>query len=540
MAQVINTNIMSLTSQRNLSMTQTALSTAMQRLSSGMRINSAKDDAAGLAISERFTTQIRGLNQAIRNANDGISLAQTTEGALAEITSNLQRIRELAVQSANATNSASDRAALDQEVQQRIAEVNRIAVQTNFNGQKVLDGTFGNASFQVGANVGDTVSLQLATSMKSVDIGSYVSAPGDAAGVSTGSAAAVNTVGVSTITTGVGGADVYTGVNGTPITPGTVQINGTDILASANYAAASDPTRRGADSAYAKAAAINASGVSNVTATATNAVTLAGRGGSSDLLAVSSADAGAGEALSYSLTINGQSIFTNTALTSTGITLKDAVSAINSKQADTGVTASIDSSGSLVLTATDGRNIDISDAITYDDGGSAATTAYNIDSVLRDLTVTGTAGNDATDTSTQNLTFRGNVTLQSGSDIIINSGQAIIGFTNSTYNTSSQLEGQNVLSVDAANDAIMSVDAALTAVSALRSALGAIQNRFESTIANLSTTAENLTASRSRIMDADFAAETAALSRAQILQQAGTAMVAQANQVPQGVLRLLQ
>ncbi len=154
MASIINTNINSITAQRNLAMTQSSLSTSMQRLSSGLRINSAKDDAAGLAISERFTTQIRGLNQASRNANDGISLAQTAEGALAEITSNLQRIRELAVQSANATNSASDRAALDQEVQQRLAEIDRVASQTSFNGQKILDGSFGNAVFQVGANVG--------------------------------------------------------------------------------------------------------------------------------------------------------------------------------------------------------------------------------------------------------------------------------------------------------------------------------------------------------------------------------------------------
>ena len=159
MPQVINTNVASLNAQRNLNKSQTDLATSLQRLSSGLRINSAKDDAAGLAISERFTTQIRGLNQAQRNANDGISLSQTAEGALAEMTSNLQRIRELSVQSANSTNSASDRAALDQEVQQRLAEVNRIATQTSFNGQKILDGTFGNAAFQIGANVGETISV---------------------------------------------------------------------------------------------------------------------------------------------------------------------------------------------------------------------------------------------------------------------------------------------------------------------------------------------------------------------------------------------
>src|SRR3978361_1956938 len=155
MPAIINTNVASLNAQRNLSTSQSALATSLQRLSSGLRINSAKDDAAGMAIAERFTTQINGLNQAARNANDGISLSQTAEGALAEVTTNLQRIRELAVQAANSTNSSSDRATLDQEVQQRLAEVERISQTTSFNGQKILDGSFGNAAFQVGANVGE-------------------------------------------------------------------------------------------------------------------------------------------------------------------------------------------------------------------------------------------------------------------------------------------------------------------------------------------------------------------------------------------------
>src|SRR5512138_4030278 len=178
MALVINTNVMSLNAQRNLTTSANQLATSLQRLSSGLRINSAKDDAAGLAISDRMTTQISGLNQAVRNANDGISLAQTTEGALQEVTNNLQRIRELAVQSANATNSDSDRSALDQEVQQRIAEIDRIATQTSFNGRKVLDGSFGNATFQVGANVGETIAVGLNSSVKAASIGAYVNSTG--------------------------------------------------------------------------------------------------------------------------------------------------------------------------------------------------------------------------------------------------------------------------------------------------------------------------------------------------------------------------
>src|SRR5918997_3626987 len=171
MAQTINTNIASLNAQRNLTTSQGSLAVSLQRMSSGLRINSAKDDAAGLAIAERFTTQIRGLTQAARNANDGISLSQTAEGALGELANNLQRIRELAVQSANPTNSSSDRATLDQEVQQRLAEIDRIAAQTSFNGQKILDGSFGAAAFQVGANVGETITVSLATSMRSTQLG---------------------------------------------------------------------------------------------------------------------------------------------------------------------------------------------------------------------------------------------------------------------------------------------------------------------------------------------------------------------------------
>ena len=180
MAMTINTNVASLNAQRNLGRSQGMLNQSLERLSTGLRINSAKDDAAGLAISERFTTQIRGLNQAVRNANDGISLAQTAESALGELTNNLQRIRELAVQSANATNSSSDRAALDAEVQQRIAEIDRIASQTSFNGQKVLDGTFGNAQFQIGANVGETISVSLNTGVRASQIGTIAEKTGTA------------------------------------------------------------------------------------------------------------------------------------------------------------------------------------------------------------------------------------------------------------------------------------------------------------------------------------------------------------------------
>ena len=386
MPQTINTNIVSLNAQRNLNGSQSALGVAMQRLSSGLRVNSAKDDAAGLAIAERFTTQIRGLNQAARNANDGISLAQTGEGALAEITNNLQRIRELAVQSANSTNSASDREALNQEVEQRLAEIERVASQTSFNGQKILDGSFGTAAFQVGANAGETISIGLNTSMKQDAIGQVALATG------------TETV-TETDLDGDGTAD-------DPSFPLTI-----------------------ADDDF--------------------------------TIAVGDADA--------------------VQLTGTYETGQDLVDAINSKVA--GASAWIDGDGFI--------NIASSEDLDFTLANDAAASLAGI----ADVAVT-----DDTD-------FLTAVSVETAGD---------------------------------ANETIVRVDAALTSVSSLRSTLGAIQNRFESTITNLTTAAENLSASRSRIQDADFAQETAALTRAQILQQAGTAILAQANAVPQNVLSLLR
>ena len=558
MASVINTNISSLTAQRNLSMTQTSLATAMQRLSSGLRINSAKDDAAGLAISDRMTTQIRGLNQAARNANDGISLSQTAEGALGEITSNLQRIRELAVQSANATNSTSDRVALDQEVQQRIAEIDRVAAQTSFNGQKILDGTFGSSTFQVGANVGDTISIALNTSMRAGVIGSYVSVAGanttgNDATVQTGTAgtatvaASANKAASGANTYGTTAPGVYAGVSATAFDGSNFSLNGTSILASANYAGTVAPTYQSADSAYAKAAAINATGVAGVSATATTSLafgTTGGTAGSTDFLALTTGAAGTGS-VTYALSINGTtvlnyaavSVTTNTAVNTTtaGLSIDAAVASINDYSKTTGVVASKDANNNLSLVAADGRNIAISEAITALDSSDVAT----ITTAFSKLVET-TAGSAAS--VTQAETYRGQITLDSSADVTVGGTQTTAGIasTTTTIAATSNLTSQSVDTVDNANATIKSMDAALTSVSSLRSTFGAIQNRFDSVIANLGTTAENLSASRSRVQDADFAAETAALSRSQILQQAGTAMVAQANQLPQGVLALLR
>jgi flagellin len=473
MALVINTNVMSLNAQRNLTTSGSQLASSLQRLSSGLRINSAKDDAAGLAISSRMTTQINGLNQAVRNANDGISLAQTTEGALQEVTNNLQRIRELAVQSANATNSDSDRKALDQEVQQRLEEIQRIASQTSFNGRKVLDGSFGSALFQVGANVGETISIGLSTSMKTDKIGDvFQTAVGNvdlnaAIGTTTGTPAQP---GVLTLDL-TGGITVGAPTN-------TLTIGGQSIT-DGNYTAATLAT------------AINGLGVAGITAADDgNNVVITNTSGS----AVTVTGAGTLSGLSGSVAAQTPAVPPGTGL-------------------EVGADAEITVGTTTV---------------------SLAGTYTKVQDLLDKISEAGVVG--TVDETTGFLKLSAEVEFSvGGADI------GDIGLTAATAAKSTTgLTGINVLNAGGANETILRVDAALTQVSDLRGTLGAIQNRFESTINSLQTVSENLSASRSRILDTDFAAETAAMTRAQILQQAGTAMVAQANTVPQNVLSLLR
>jgi flagellin len=479
MALVINTNVMSLNAQRNLTTSGNQLATSLQRLSSGLRINSAKDDAAGLAISERMTTQIRGLNQAARNANDGISLAQTTEGALQEVTNNLQRIRELAVQSANATNSDSDRAALDQEVQQRLSEIERIASQTSFNGRKVLDGSFGNATFQVGANVGETIAVGLNTSMKTSAIGAVASEEGT-----------INlaTVFGSTQDTGAFADSAASSAAGETFA---LTVDGNTIYSFTSTAAAETVT----------AAQVDAQIETNRDALAAAGYTITGSVATDDLT-ISRAD-GAAFTTAQTNTYNG--------------TPAGGVTTVGAVAAKTSTTV-----GAFELTIGDADMVDLAgdytNAAAFVDAINAAGDVYaSLDAETGLLTIT----------SAQDFELAG-------------AGLAALGFTAETVSAAGSLATVDVLNTDGANDAIQRIDSALTSVSELRSTLGAIQNRFESTINNLQAVTENLTASRSRIQDTDFAAETAAMTRAQILQQAGTAMVAQANQVPQNVLSLLR
>jgi flagellin len=489
MSLILNTNISSLNAQNNLTSSQASLSQSLQRLSSGLRINSAADDAAGLAISQQFTTQINGTNQAVSNANDAVSEAQTTAGALNTIVNNLQSIRTLAVESANGSNSASDRQALDNQVQQQIAEITQIAQQTTFNGLNVLNGSSGNTTYQVGANVGNTITINLATGVGANQIGETATATGTALGTSANGIA----------TTGATGAL-------------TVQVGSTQAVsvgASSNYATA--VAWQDGTSAYAKAAAFNAAGASGLTATATNTVTDAG------FTAVGGTATG-----TYGLSINGVAVFGNVTV-GAGITTSAVAAQINQVSTqDGGVTAAV-VGGTLTLTAADGSNITLAQTLAGGATGGLAITAIP-------------AG----------TTYRGAVSLTAGAQIAVAGSSAAdllaVGLTATTTSLSanSTLSQQNVQTVAGANKTIESVDSALATVSAFQSQLGAIQNRFTAAVGNLQSTAQNLTQSRSTIQDADFAAETANLTQSQVLEQAGISVLAQANQQPQLILKLLQ
>ncbi|MBL0297290.1 MAG: flagellin [Betaproteobacteria bacterium] len=382
MSLSINTNVISLTAQRNLGSTQSSLATSMQRLSSGLRVNSAKDDAAGLAISERMNAQVRGFAVAARNANDGISLAQTAEGALGKVGDMLQRIRELAVQSSNATNSQTDRDALNAEVTSLKDEIARVATQTSFNGTKLLDGTFSSQQFQVGTNAGETITVASIANATLATLG--------------------GTTNIATTSVAASGLSGFA----TGIAAGGVVINGVDI------------------------GAISAAG-------------------------------------------------------SAGERANQLVAAINNVSAQTNTSASYD----------------------------AATGQISLRNNNASIAIAGT---------TNNATVAG----------FANGSTAAVATTG--------ISGLDVSGFGGAQTALVQVDKALAQINTSRANLGALQSRFENVVSNIQIASENVAAARGRIVDADFAQETANFSRAQILQQAGTAMVAQANQLPQQVLQLLR
>ncbi|WP_020406899.1 flagellin [Hahella ganghwensis] len=688
MPQIINTNIASLNAQRNLNSSQRAGDTALERLSSGLRINSAKDDAAGLAISTRFGVQISGTQVAIRNAGDGISLAQTGESALSSITDSLSRIRELALQSANDTNSDVDRAALQQEVEQLVDEIRNVADTTNFNGKKLLDGSFQNSVFQTGANVGDTINVSIsqldaetlgsaetagissrttvsavtssATSelaagdlvINGISVGASVGSDDDsstyqAASSAIAKAAAINEVSDQTGVTAVVDENTAAGTiaNYDSTASGTININGVDVnLQNSSTLSASLNLQAVADAINLKS---DATGVTATFVSTTQGVSLTAADGRNIVLTTSTAGGSTNSADDFGLAdsrtsngnayvgtftlvsddgsdinittdtgnidnagfeegvysginggvvgdantdttraaltngdlvINGVSIGATQAEDDTASTLSESASgialaaAINRVADETGVSATVNENNvySAAITAAAGstssltiNGVSFSYAATGDTAtdlegvidainaksGQTGVTATALDSDQYTLTAADGRNIVLTGGSTVGLTadtYISAVTLESGGAFELSSDTGNIarsGFRIGEFGgaeTGTKLDDLDISTVAGANAAVTAVDNALQAITSKQAELGAIQNRFQNTIANLESLNENLSAANSRILDADFAAETASLSRAQVLQQAGISILAQANARPQQVLSLLQ
>jgi flagellin len=630
MPQVINTNIASLNAQRNLNASQSQANTALERLSSGLRINSAKDDAAGLAISERFQSQISGLNQAQRNANDGISLAQTAEGAMDEITNNLQRIRELAVQSANATNSISDRQALNQEVQQRVEEINRISAQTSFNGLKVLDGTFSTQTFQVGANTGETIAISGLDSRGS-QIGSIINQTNNFGisivesptpevtttnesgltfgGPDVSGSVTINDVTVNIATqayanpTALAGqigdllsgtatstppltpeqlaavADIQVGVEGDRLTFTSSRDGAVDAVidlssASATASGVTDATATVAEGGGTQD--INIGTGFNFSDSATGAITITGQNGgapiifdfgsatddASFLAAINNGLSAASVPSTFTATAfdgaTGSLTFTNTATATTLPTNQNDIVITDLDLSDGGQPV-VDFNQSLEIAGQsgvslidafergdeidvqvdiDGKIISVEGATSLNDVIGQVNSKSNETGISANLNA---LNNDIVFSSQFGKEF----TISVSADI---SGDGSFGGAGDLNQTVTGTVADNTVAVnevdistqEGADLAMIAIDYAIDTINSFRAELGAVQNRFESTIANLATASENLSASNSRIRDADFAAESAELARTQVLQSAGLSVLAQANARPQQVLQLLQ
>jgi flagellin len=514
MALTINTNVAALNAQRNLGKSQNDLSRSMQRLSSGLRINSAKDDAAGLAISDRMTSQIRGLNQAARNSNDGISLAQTAEGALQETTNILQRMRELAIQSANDTNSASDRASLQAEVNQLQQEMTRIASSTSFNGRNVLDGTLNNAQFQVGANANETISFSI-PSAKSAELGNHTLSSTNATATGIAAATAATTAALNTTNgNNVGGAAAVSQ---------DISIFGPESESPSVITVAANASAR----AIAEAVNIKSSDT-GVNAESRTIATLSGISSagivSFDLAGLNT---GVGQEIPISALVEANDL---TSLSQT----------INDQTGNTGIIATLSGDKqSIQLTQAEGYDISISN-YTHSVAGDTMIVEGNEAGTPTPITLTTGGVTDST-TIGGTVEFFSNGSFSISSTIADTAGSLFGVAANATNGSELQsIDDVDISTVGGASGAIRSIDGAIGQIDRIRADLGALQNRFESTIANLQNVSENLSAARSRILDADIAQETSAMTKNNILQQAGVAILSQANTTPQLALQLLQ
>jgi len=485
-----------LSAQRQLNRSQMGMQTAMERLSSGLRINSAKDDAAGLAISDRMTAQVKGLNQAVRNANDGISLSQTAEGALQESTNILQRMRELSVQSANDSNSASDRSNLQKEVVQLQSELNRIANTTTFNGKKLLDGSFSGQQFHVGSQANEAIAVTISGATTEVLGSDRFLSNSDAGTINDAVQALDNNVSAQTLTVagGLGSSDISVGAG---------------------------------DSAKAIADAINAK--SESTGVSATGITFAKLSGVS-----------ANGTIDFKLYGQNESSAATVSASVTTTDLTALAEAINGQAGKTGITATLSSDKlSVELKNSEGYDITIED---FNHSGASGETMKldGLDST--GVAITGGTQVTLTQGGTNDATVGGNLVLNSNLGFTVKSNVADEIAVGTTANASvlQKVADINIGTQAGSNSALSVIDGALAKIADSRASLGAVQNRFSSTISNLENVSQNVSAARSRVQDADFAAESASLARNQILQQAGISMLAQANASSQSVLSLLQ
>lgn len=495
----INTNIGALSAQANMTRVNDQLNTAMTRLSTGLRINAAKDDAAGMAIGEKMTAQIMGLNQAVRNATDGKNLIDTTESAHVEVSNMMQRLRELAVQSANDTNTSSDRGSIVSESRQLIAEINRVSETTTFNGMKVMDGTFGGKQFQIGADANQTVSIDV-ESTRATDVGAFT-VRSDANVLATSAIAATSDL-------------VISGSEGSVNIDVTAGMSAKDLAAAVN----------------------NTTSQTGVTANASTVAKLSGLSASG----------------SVTLSVNGTSIG-DVAITDAS-DLRSLADAINSKTTETGVTATMGANNSeIILKDSSGSNIELS-GFSSDDGAGANTLTLDVDVLNADGTAVSTAANSFSTSAqlaaaTASAEVTGQVTFTSTKTFsMFNEGLAATpvdgaSFFDTAADNVAKLESLaeiDLSTAEGAGKAINVIDTALSKISQARSDLGAISNRLDSTVSNLTNISTSVQAAKSQIMDADFAAESTNLARGQILSQAATAMLAQANASKQNVMSLLR
>ena len=580
MALSVNTNVTSQTVQKNLNKAGDALSTSMTRLSSGLKINSAKDDAAGMQIANRLTSQVKGMTVAIANANNGSSIAQTAEGAMQESTNILQRLRELALQSANGDKSADDRASLQQEFTAKVGELTRISSTTTFGGRNLLDGSFQNQAFQVGADANQTISFGMsdisATGLK----GSFgeASAAGGVTQLSakvTGGVAdfeglparpGFSTTGTSNWTAPTGGADeVLTFANGGT---GSVTLTSTDTLASSidkiNLASATTGVKAQANAG--KLELTSTAGFSVKSSTGDNFATTVATAAAATLPATT------GLTSSADVSINGTTVSLTAGMTLGGTgndgKTDGVIFAINEQTGTTGVTAS-QKDGRLVLTSADGKAVNLSNPETAAGKGALAKVGLTAGSTQAQLTADTSVSlngtevkfkkgdsmdaivssiNSASTGVTASKNADNTLKLFSTKDITIGDGSAGTGLASlgltdgkTTANTvETTVSDLSVLTAEGAQQTIQALTGAIQQLDTQRSALGAVQNRFDSTVSNLQSISENSTAARGRVQDTDFASEAAELTKQQTLQQAATAILSQANQLPSAVMKLLQ